>query len=428
MSATSNSTGAFTYTVVSGPATISGATVTLTGAGTVVLMASEAADSNYAAGSKNATFTVGLGTPTIAFTVPNQSYGAAPFAVSASSNSTGAFTYSVVSGPATISGATVTLTGAGTVVLMASEAADSNYAAGSKNATFTVGLGTPTIAFTVSNQSYGAAPFAVSASSNSTGAFTYSVVSGPATISGATVTLTGAGTVVLMASEAADSNYAAGSKNATFTVGLGTPTIAFTVPNQSYGAAPFAVSASSNSTGAFTYTVVSGPATISGATVTLTGAGTVVLMASEAADSNYAAGSKNATFTVGLGTPTIAFTVPNQTYGAAPFAVSCELELDRGVHLHGGVGPGDDLGRDRHPDRGRHRGAQASEAADSNYAAGSKNATFTVGLGTPTIAFTVPNQTYGAAPFAVARRRTRPGRSPTRWSRARRRSRARPSP
>ena len=152
MSATSNSTGAFTYTVVSGPATISGATVTLTGAGTVVLQASEAADSNYAAGSKTATFTVGLGTPTIAFTVPNQSYGAAPFLVSATSNSTGAFTYTVVSGPATISGATVTLTGAGTVVLMASEAADSNYAAGSKTATFTVGLGTPTIAFTVSNQ------------------------------------------------------------------------------------------------------------------------------------------------------------------------------------------------------------------------------------------------------------------------------------
>ena len=195
----------------------------------------------------------------------------------------------MVSGPATISGATVTLTGAGTVVLMASEAADSNYAAGSKNATFTVGLGTPTIAFTVSNQSYGAAPFAVSATSNSTGAFTYTVVSGPATISGATVTLTGAGTVVLQASEAADSNYAAGSKTATFTVGLGTPTIAFTVSNQTMARHRSRCAATSNSTGAFTYTVVSGPATISGATVTLTGAGTVVLQASEAADSNYAA-------------------------------------------------------------------------------------------------------------------------------------------
>ena len=160
-----------------------------------------------------------------------------------------------------------------------------------------------------------------------------------------------------MASEAADSNYAAGSKNATFTVGQATPTIAFTVPNQTYGAAPFAVAATSNSTGAFTYTVVSGPATISGSTVTLTGAGTVVLMASEAADSNYAAGTKNATFTVGQAAPTIAFTVSNQTYGAAPFAVAATLELDRGLHLHGGLGPGDHLGLDRHPDRRRHCGA-----------------------------------------------------------------------
>ena len=107
-----------------------------------------------------------------------------PFPVAATSNSTGAFTYSVVSGPATISGSTVTLTGAGTVVLKASEAADSNYAAASQTATFTVGVGTPTIVFSVANQTYGAAPFPVAATSNSTGAFTYSVVSGPATISG----------------------------------------------------------------------------------------------------------------------------------------------------------------------------------------------------------------------------------------------------
>src|SRR5258705_6663912 len=213
-------------------------------------MASEAADSNYVAASKNATFTVGAGTPTISFTVPNQSYGAAPFTVAATSNSTGAFTYSVVSGPATIAGSTVTLPGAGTVGLMASEAADSNYVAASKNATFTVGLAAPAISFTVPNQSYGAAPFTVAATSNSTGAFTYSVVSGPATISGSTVTLIGAGTVVLQASEAADTNYTVATQNATFTLATGTPTINFTVPNHTFGDGPFTLSATSNSTGA----------------------------------------------------------------------------------------------------------------------------------------------------------------------------------
>ncbi|WP_263366246.1 choice-of-anchor D domain-containing protein, partial [Edaphobacter bradus] len=322
VSATSNSTGAFTYSVVSGPATIAGSTVTLTGTGTVVLQASEAADANYAAGTQSATFTVAAGTPTITFTVPNHTYGDAPFTVSATSNSTGAFTYSVVSGPATVAGSTVTLTGAGTVVLQASEAADANFAAGTKNATFTVATGTPTIAFTVPNHTYGDAPFTVSATSNSTGAFTYSVVSGPATVAGSTVTLTGTGTVVLLASEAADANFAASTKNATFTVATGTPTIAFTVPNHTYGDTSFTVSATSSSTGAFTYSVVSGPATVSGSTVTLTGAGTVVLQASEAADANFASGTKSATFTVALATPTISFTVPNHTYGDAPFTVT----------------------------------------------------------------------------------------------------------
>ncbi len=380
--------------MVSGPATITGSTVTLTGAGTVVLQASEAADSNYAAATRNATFTVGARHPDHQLHRGEPDLRRRSLRGRATSNSTGAFTYSVVSGPATISGSTVTLTGAGTVVLQASEAADSNYAAATRNATFTVGAGTPTISFTVGNQTYGAAPFAVSATSNSTGAFTYSVVSGPATISGSTVTLTGAGTVVLQASEAADSNYAAATRNATFTVGAGTPTISFTVrepdlrrrslrgqrhfelhrslhllgglgtrhhlgldrhPHRRRHRRPPGLRSSrqqlrrrhqerhlhrrcrrpdhqlhragtrptaplpsrsqrtSNSTGAFTYSVVSGPATITGSTVTLTGAGTVVLQASEAADSNYAAATKNATFTVGAGTPTISFTVGNQT-------------------------------------------------------------------------------------------------------------------
>jgi len=134
--------------------------------------------------------------------------------------------------------------------------------------------GTPTIIFSVANHAYGDAPFTVSASSNATGAFTYIVVSGPATISGSTVTLTGVGTVVLQASEAADTNYA--------------------VANHAYGNAPFTVGANSNSTGTFTYTVVSGPAMVAGSTVTLTGGGTVVLQASEAADANYTAALTNA--------------------------------------------------------------------------------------------------------------------------------------
>ena len=224
--------------------------------------------------------------------------------------------------------------------------------------TLTIVQGAPTITFTVANKIYGTAPFTINATSNSTGAFTYSVVSGPATIMGSTVTLTGAGSVTLKASEAADSNYTAGSQNATFTVGAAAPTISFTVPNQAYGTTPFTVAATSNSTGAFTYSVVSGPATITGSTVTLTGAGSVTLKASEAADSNYTAGSQNATFTVGAASP------DDQLRGAQPglrhhpLYRGGDLELYRSLHLLGGLGTGDDHGLDRDPDGRGQRDAQ----------------------------------------------------------------------
>ena len=134
-------------------------------------------------------------TPMLTFAaIPAQTYGAAPFTVSASSASSGAITYSVTSGSATISGATVTLTGVGSVTLGASQAASGNYTAATASTSFTINGEAPTLTFAaIATQTVGNAPFTVSASSASSGAITYSVTSGPATISGATVTLTGAG-------------------------------------------------------------------------------------------------------------------------------------------------------------------------------------------------------------------------------------------
>jgi hypothetical protein len=298
VAAQSNSSGAITYTVVSGPATISGSSVTMTGAGTVVLKASQAAAGGYSAGTQSATFTISPAAPTINFQISNKTYGVAPFTVAATSNSSGAFSYSVVSGPAKISGSTVTITAIGTVVINATQAASNAYTSGTKTATFSVTKGVPSITFTVAKQTYGVAPFQVSATSTSPGPITYSVLSGPATISGSTVTITGAGTVLLKASQAATVNYTAGTKNASFVVAAATPTIRFSVANQTYGTAPFQVSATSNSLGAIKYSVVSGPAKISGSTVTLTGRGTVVLKASQAADNPYTSGTQQATFSV----------------------------------------------------------------------------------------------------------------------------------
>jgi hypothetical protein len=165
----------------------------------------------------------------------------------------------------------------------------------------------PALSFaTIASQTYGNAPFSISATSASSGTVTYAVFSGPANLSGSTVTLTGAGTVVLNASQAASGNYSAATATTSFTVAPIVPTLSFaTIASQTYGNAPFSISATSASSGAVTYTVVSGPATISGSTVTLTGAGTVVLDANQAASGGYAPATATTSFTAAAQTFTL---------------------------------------------------------------------------------------------------------------------------
>ncbi len=86
-------------------------------------------------------------------------------------------------------------------------------------------------------------------------------VSGPATVS-ATVTITGAGPVVLNANQAASGNYAAATATTTFTVAHEVPTLTLPVGTETFGGAAFTVSATLASSGALTYTWVSGPATV----------------------------------------------------------------------------------------------------------------------------------------------------------------------
>jgi hypothetical protein len=152
--------------------------------------------------------------------LPNQPFGTAAFNVSVTASSGLPVTFvSTTPTVCTVSGSTVNPVSAGTCTLQATQSGNTTFAAATPvSASFTVTMLAPTISFTVSNQSYGAAAFSVSASSNSTGVFTYAVTSGPAIVSGSTLMLTGIGTVTLQASEAPDVNYTAGTKTASFTV------------------------------------------------------------------------------------------------------------------------------------------------------------------------------------------------------------------
>jgi hypothetical protein len=221
----------------------------------------------------------------------NKTFGDAPFSVNATTNSGLALTYSVLSGPASIAGNLVTITGAGTVVVRASQAGNAYFtAAPNADQSFTVSKSTQTITFgTLANRTFGDDPFTVNAIASSGLPLTLSVLSGPAVVSNNTVTLTGAGTVTLRASQPGDANnYAAANVDQSFSVAVANQTISFgSLSNQTLGDAPFPLNAAANSGLPVSFSVVSGPAVVAGNIITLTGVGPVVVRSSQPGNANY---------------------------------------------------------------------------------------------------------------------------------------------
>ena len=214
LAATASSGLQVSYTV-SGPATLAGSLLTITGTGSISLTASQAGDANHSAAAPvTQTFTAGLASQTITFTgLPASAvYGSAgPYTLGGRSSSGLPVSYSV-SGPASLSGTVLTITGAGTVSVTASQAGNTTYGtAAPVTLTIVVSPASQTLIFNglPSTAVYGeAGPYALNAVASSSLPVSYSV-SGPATLSGAILTITAPGTVAVTASQAGSANYTA---------------------------------------------------------------------------------------------------------------------------------------------------------------------------------------------------------------------------
>jgi len=335
---TSNSSGIFSYASGNtGIATISGNTVTIVGAGTAVITATQAAAGNYTASFPvTADFVVNRIAPTLTnFAIAAKYFGSEAFTLTPpTSNSSGAFSYtSGNTGIATISGNTVTIVGAGTAVITATQAATTNYIESTPiYANFVVNPIAPTLTnFTILAKDFGTVPFTLTPpTSNSSGAFSYtSDNTAVATVVGDVVTIVGAGTAVITATQSAAGNYTLGSTPATFIVNQIAPTLgSFSIPTKDFGTAPFTLTPpTSNSSGIFSYT--SGNmdiATVDSTTgvVTIVGAGTAVITATQAAAGNYTASFPvTADFVVNPIAPTLTnFSIPAKDFGTVPFTLT----------------------------------------------------------------------------------------------------------
>jgi len=280
-------------------------TTTIVGAGTTTVTVSQAADANYSAATATMTLTVNKADTSITFNDLVKTFGDADFNLSASSSSTGAFTYSITDqNVATVTGSTTTIVGAGSTSVIVNQASDTNYNAATATITLTVNKADPTITFNNVNKSFIDPDFNLSATSSSTGALTYSIAdTDVATVSGNTVSIVGAGTTTVTVSQAADSNYNTATATMTLMVGKINPTLSgFNALVKTYDDPDFELSTpikNSDHTGAFSYSS-SDPniISLSGTTATILKAGVVTITANLAADNNYNTASITTTITV----------------------------------------------------------------------------------------------------------------------------------
>jgi hypothetical protein len=282
--------------------TLSGTTVHITAAGSCSITASQAGNANYnAAPGVTRTFAIAKASQTISFgALPDVSFGAPDFTVSATSSSGLPVSFSAT-GSCTVSGSTVHITGAGSCSITASQAGNANVAAApSVTQSFAIAKAPQTISFgALPDVSFGAPDFNIFATSSSGLPVSFSVA-GSCTVSGPTVHITGAGSCSITASQAGNANVAAApSVTRTFAIAKASQTIAFaSIPDHTFGDPDFALAATASSGLPVSYTA-SGSCTVSGSTVHLTGAGTCSITASQAGNADFgAAPSVTRSFTV----------------------------------------------------------------------------------------------------------------------------------
>jgi hypothetical protein len=335
---------------------LSGAVITFPAAGSCVIDADQAGNTNYSAAAQaQQSFTVAKGAQAITFTSTAPAgavVGGPSYTVSATGGlSAEPVTFSLdnTSTGCALNGATVTFPAAGSCVIDANQAGNTDYtAAAQAQQSFTVAKGAQAITFTstapagavVGGPSYtvtatgglSAEPVTFSLDSTSTGCG----------LSGATVTFLAAGSCVIDADQAGNADYTAATEaKQSFEIAKGAQAIAFTSTapaKATYGGSYTVTATGGASASPVTFALdgssTAGACTLSGSTVSFTGIGTCVIDANQAGDTNYnPAPQAHQSFTIHPATIT-ALVSGTQTYGASPSFTETD-DAPAGVSLTG---------------------------------------------------------------------------------------------
>jgi hypothetical protein len=270
--------------------------------------------------------------------IPQQAVGNT-LAVFATASSGLPVTFSVVqNGNCSISGNMVTFLNGGACGVIANQAGNVNFSAAAPVGQV-VQVGAPTaqtITFATIPAQISGISIALTATASSGLAVSFaSTTPSVCAVSGNTATLIAVGTCTLVASQAGGGVYGpAKSVSQTFMVTqkAQSQTITFTLPaTVTYGVAPIALNASATSGLAVSYSV-SGPGTLSGSSLSVTGAGTIVIVASQSGNSNYTvATSVQQSIGVAAAPLTATANALSYVYGTAPPALTGGLSATVGT-------------------------------------------------------------------------------------------------
>jgi hypothetical protein len=285
------------------------------------------ATTTYSANAQNvlvsATVTSTSGTVsegTVTFTVLNNGTPVGPIATGAVSNGSAGASYSLPAG---------TAAGMYTIQAVYNDASGNFSASTDSSRTLSVGQAAQTIGFTpaippaITSYTYSpTGTFAVSATATSGLSVSFaSTTSNICTVSGTMVSMASAGTCTIQATQVGNANYAAAAPvQVNFIIGQATQIIGFTLSSPAtYGVAPIPLSATGGASGnAVTFSVVSGPGSINANTLTVTGAGTIVVAANQLGNTDYSAAAQvTASLVVNAATLTVTANNASKVYGTA---------------------------------------------------------------------------------------------------------------
>lgn len=325
LAATVNSGLPITFTLITGPGTITGDSLQLTDTGTFTIEASQAGSVIYKpATTVQRIFQVLKGSQTIDFTsVGAKQYLDPAVTLSATATSGLPVTLNLVSGPGTLNGSILSINGAGNIVVEATQGGDSKFdPAATVSQTIAVSKAAVTVTWNkpadvVSGTALSATQLNATISPSVPGAFVYTPPAG----------------TVLPPSEAFalavefvpndGTNYANGTASTTIkvidsgTIPKTPQTITFApVGTKQYLDAPFALSATSSVGLPVTLKVLSGPGTLDGSKLTINGAGTIVVEASQSgSDTVEAAATVTRSIAVNKAPTTVTWDKPADVTG-----------------------------------------------------------------------------------------------------------------